>query len=253
MRHLDEGTLLTMRDGGLVDADARRHATACPSCAAALAEARTRSDYVARALDALSGPMDAPGADDRPIDVEGAKAAVRRRLDGRRSEARQRVPGLFRALGRAAVLLLLASGVVYAIPGSPVRDWADRVRAREAATVPAETAVESEGLELDVPESGLRIAVTSAGPGQTVEVRWTDEARASLVAPRGSRYAVSTDGAEVAASEGVVRIGLPRSGAPVAVRLDGRTILRRVEGRVEVLGSVVSRGPDRIVFSAERP
>jgi len=247
MRHLDRGTIVGIRDGALVDAEARRHAEECVSCAAAVEDARARSEAIRETLEGLAA--------DEPVDVGAAKAAVRSELDARRDSSSRRrwatgwLPA--HALGRAAVLLLLGSSVVYALPGSPLRDWVERMTASESVIPTGAESSDAEGLELDVPAEGLRLVLRSLEPGQLVDVRWTAGSRALMVAAPGSRYVVSSGGAEVDVESGTVRIELPRAGGPITIEADGRMILRSEDGSVDIVGDVVSRGDDRIVFSPE--
>ena len=244
MTHLDEGTILALRDRGLVDADAREHVDECATCAAALTAAQERADAVAFALRSLDGGP--------PIDVDAAKAAVRRRLDARREERRTPAPGLYRSLGRAAALVLLASGAVYAMPNSPLRGWLSGDAGTDAAVVESPPPVEvasPEGVELTVPAGGLTIRLTSVQPDQRIEVVWVEGDRASVVAASDSYYAVSSSGVGVDVREGDVRIGLPTGPEPIIIEANGRMVLSRVDGAVRVQGDVVSRDPNGIVFT----
>lgn len=243
MSHVNQGTLLAIRDGSLVDAEARRHVEECPSCTEALAKSRTRAGEVARMLSAL---------DDGPVtDLETSKEEVRRRLDRRRESRRPGISSLAHALGRAAILVLLASGVVYAVPDSPLRGWISDLRAPDPASgaAPAE-ATRPERIDVTVPAEGLRIAIVSSTPGQRIEVTLSDEPVASVTAPSGTRYSVSAEAARAVVTDGPVTVTLPRGSGPVTVELDGRTILRSSAAGVEVFGDVASRDGDTVLFSA---
>lgn len=245
MSHLGEGTLLAIRDGCPVDADALLHVEQCASCRGALADVRARARTVGDALGSL--------VRDVPVDVEAAKAEVRRRLDERREASRRRVPGLVGALGRAAVLLLLAAGVAYALPGSPLRAWLDDRLGPTVTTVTTPSADGSppttEGVELDVPLGGLRMVLTSVEQDQPLEITWSDGERVRLVAAAGSRYAVAAGRVEAEVAAGPVRVVLPRSSGSVTIEAGGRVVLRSVDGDIEIVGDVVSRDADRIVVS----
>lgn len=243
MSHLGEGTLLAIRDGCPVDADALLHVEQCASCRAALGDVRARARTVADALESL--------VQDVPVDVEAAKVEVRRRLDGRREASRRRVPGLVGALGRAAVLLLLAAGVAYALPGSPLRAWLeDRVTPTVTTTPSADDRPPTtEGVELDVPLGGLRVVLTSVEQDQRLEVTWSDGERVRLVAAPGSRYAIASGRVEAEVAAGPVRVVLPKSSGSVTIEAERRMVLRSVDGEIEILGEVVFRDADRIVVS----
>lgn len=244
MTHLDEGTILTIRDHGLVDADAHEHLDRCASCTSALAAAQGRADAVARSLRALD--------DGPPIDVDAAKAAVRRRLDERREAPRPRVPGVYGSLGRAALLVALASGAVYALPNSPLRGWlaGDDVPGRSTVETTADgEPAATEGVELAVPTGGLSIALTTAAMGQRVEVRWVDGDRLTVEAGADSRYQVSDGRLGVDLGPGDVRIDVPAGNEPIIVEVNGRMILQRVDGGLVVQGDVLSSDPSGIVFT----
>lgn len=245
MSHAAPGVIATIRDRGLVDADAERHVRECASCRAALDDAHTRAREVEDALASLTADLD--------VDVARAKADVRRRLDARREADHRPSRGALWAVGRAAVLLLALTGVVYAMPGSPLREWLGPRTRPETAEIPAtggpEAAPASEGIELTVPEGGLRIVFTSIAADATVEVRWVEGRRAAIVAGQGSRYSVSQGRAEIDAAPGPVSVSLPRAAGPLTIDVGGRMILRSADGELELSGDVVSRSADRIVFS----
>lgn len=243
MTHLDEGTLLAIRDRALVSADAHEHLDGCAVCSEAMADAKARADVVARSLRALDGGP--------PIDVDAAKAAVRRRLDQQREAPQGAVPGLYRSLGRAAILVLLASGAVYALPNSPLRGW---LAGGEEAVAPAmgvgaEVPTATEGIEVAVPSEGLTISLSSVRVGQRIEVTWVDGERASVEAGSDSRYQVSATGLQVDVTPGDVRLRLPMDAGPLIVEVDGRMVLQRVDGGIDVQGDVVSRDENGIVFT----
>jgi len=233
MRHLDEGMIVTVRDGALVDSDALAHIETCASCAQALEMARERQALVTRALDEL----------DSPVELDRARARTRSRLgDGPAPplRAHRRVVAL---LGRAAALLLLAAGITYALPHSPLRDWLG------PDAPPAESAPPgSEGLEVDVPLTGLTLEVTPPPEGATVDVVWIDAPHVEVTAPAGTRYAVSGDRVAVSLEPGPVRIGLPRRAGPISIESGGRTVLRARDGDVAVMDAAVSRTNQQIIL-----
>lgn len=247
MNHLDEGTILTIRDRGLVSADAREHLDHCASCASALTDAQARADVVAGSLRALDGGD--------PIDVEAAKADVRRRLDARREATKPHVAGVYRSIGRAAVLVLLASGAVYALPNSPLRDWlarGDDTGGSAVEATPEAGVAATESVELMVPAEGLSIALTVAATGHRIEVRWVEGDRLTVEAGADSRYEVSSTSLGVDLRPGDVRIDIPVGNAPIIVEADGRIILRRIDGELDVRGDVLSRDERGILFTVEQ-
>ena len=137
MNHLTERAILELRDGVAVDAFARAHLDQCATCQTELEEAQARAAAIASALTDL----------DERFDVESARGAVRARLangeaaagltngqtsgqaseqtrghtDGETREPKVRAP--FWTLGRAATFLLLTTGALSALPGSPLREF----------------------------------------------------------------------------------------------------------------------------------
>lgn len=244
MSHLDAGAITTLRDRALVDDDVRRHAETCPVCRQALDDARERRDQVEGLLRSLDAP-EAP-------DLEAAKRKVRLRLD-RKRQAAHRPRRLFPfALGRAAALLLVAAGVAYALPGSPLRSWLTGDAPTEVvptSTVTGDAATASEGLQVAVPPSGLRIALLDVAPDMPVEVRWIEGEQARIDGGPGARYTVSEGRTEARVASGPIRLELPRSGARVTVELDGIVALTRSDAGVEVSAEVLERDADGMVLS----
>lgn len=242
MTHLDEGTILALRDGALVTGDAREHIASCGRCAGALGEAGRRADAVAQALATI----------DRPVDVEAAKARVRARLDRAPERNPVRTLGVGH-LGRAAAILLLAAGAVTAaLPGSPVRDWLRPTP--DATTVPPEAvaAIAQEahegGIVVSVPDGRIDVVLTGVQAGSRLDVVWRDAATARISAAAGSSFSYAEGRAEARVSAGPVRVELPRYAPVVSISVDGRTYLRRSSSGLELLAPVVEQSDDLIRF-----
>jgi len=243
MNHLDEGTIVAIRDGMLLSAEARLHMGECPTCQGALESTRTRSRAISAALATL----------DRPIDTEVPKAKVRARLDAASAGERPHARPL-RHLGRAAAVLLLTAGAVYALPGSPLRDWiSSRSKpqpntAGEQVTTPQE-ATPSAGIEVAVLDGRIRVTLTAVSPGAEVEVAWIEDATARISAAPGSSYSFAEGHAEATVAAGPVRIEVPRAASVISIEVNGRMVLERSEAGLELSGSVLEQTADRIVFS----
>jgi len=241
--HLDEGTLVAVRDGALVDADANEHLSDCAACRAALTEAEARAEEITAALATLD-------ALDAPVEAATAKEAVRARLghvrDGRprRTWAGQ--------VGRAAAVLLLAAGAAYATPGSPVRGWLTPdpgvVGAQAPAAVGAQELRHEGAIEVNVPDGRIHVVLQGVQPGEAVEVVWTEAAVARIVAAAGSSFSFGEGRAEATVAPGPVRVELPRYAPDVAVEVDGRVYLRRTSGSLEVLEPVQERSDAGVRF-----
>jgi hypothetical protein len=239
MKHVDEGTIVAIRDGALVTGDARQHVDTCSECARALAEARRRGASIEAAL--------AP----RPetLDVERAKRRVRNRLDARRGERPRR--RFLLPLGRAAALLLVAGGAAYALPGSPVRDW---VRGPGPDPEPIVAAMDQEalaggGIAVPMPEDGIRVSLGSVTAGAAVELVWVDEPVARIYAAEGTSYSFAEGHAEATVAPGPVRVEVFRSAPSVSLRVNGRMIFEGSADVPRLLESALVRDQDRVVFT----
>lgn len=244
MRHLDEGTILEIRDGALVPADARIHAGECSSCADALTVATQRAGVVGDLLDLL----------DRPVDVGGAKARVRARLDARRA-AEEPKRALYLPLGRAAAILLFAAGAAWAVPGSPVRDWisdTDGTASFEGATLdPASPqALEGGGIEVEMPAGGIVIALSSVDGRSDVRLDWVDRPVARISAAAGSTYAFAEGRAEADVAPGAVVLEVARSASSVTIEINGRLVFAGTAESPTVTDADATRTGDGLLFPA---
>lgn len=242
MTHVDEGTIVAIRDGALVVGEARAHVESCPECARSLEEARRRAAAIEGAL---SMPVE-------PLETERAKARVRRQLDRRRDQA---LPGRSfpLPLGRAAALLLVAAGAAYALPGSPVRDW---LRGDESAADATVAATEQEvlpagAIEVAIPEEGIHVTLGSVSAGVPVELVWVDEPVARIFAAEGSRYSYAEGRADAVVAPGPVRVEIFRGTPSVSLSVNGRIMFEGSADAPRVLESALVRDGDRVVFTFE--
>lgn len=245
MSHLDEATLVALRDGetGANGIEAERHLAECGACASALQELRARQASIADLLVEL----------DEPFDVAVAKNAVRARLRGRGAAPRF-VHWSFRRAASVA-LLLAAAGAAYALPGSPLRSWLaggrDTGAMQTPATVentPAMTSDTETGVHLDVAGGPLRIVLNGVAAGTEIEVRWVSGTTASVMAPRGTRFTTSDGRIEAVTAPGTVRVELPRGALPASLVVSGRTYLRNGNAGLDVPGPAFERGEGLIRF-----
>ena len=242
MKHLDEGTIVALRDGALVLSDVRTHAGECSVCAEALVSAEKRATTIARALHSIV----------EPVDVETAKARVRARLDGQRAAE---VPSgrILWPLGRAALLLLVGAGAAYAIPGSPIREWLDPVEVAPshgaASTVAEPQAVDDGGIEVGLRSGAIAISLTGVGDAEQITVTWVDEPVARISAPAGSSYGFAEGRAEVSVTAGPIRIEVDRAATSVVLEVNGRMVLGGPAANPRVTAEVATQTPDQIVFT----
>lgn len=246
MTHLDEATMVAVRDREDATDAAVRHLETCPDCADAMDEATRRSRTIEDALASLDEPV---------TDPEAARAAIRARLDRRSLDRAGGRPWWRPAhMGRAAAVLLLAAGAVSALPGSPVRQWIagpdDVDSTADLAGAPEVQEAEPAGVTVPVPDTGLRVLLSSLGPLAELEVVWIGGAAARLEAPSGSRFTYAEGRVEALVAGGPVRIELPREGPPVSVEVDGAPYVSRAGEEVRVDGPVGERSDTRILFVA---
>jgi hypothetical protein len=244
MTHLDEGTLVALRDAGPADEPTSGHLRDCPACADRLVEVTARGVAIAEVLTIF----------DEPVDVRSAKAAVRRRLDAVRGGMHARRGWRHTHLGRAAAILLLTAGAASALPWSPVRDlWVRAPAGPLNGTEPASGAVATQGsppagISVAVRRGSIAVIVRGAEPGSVIEVMWVDRPTARVSAPAGSQFTYADGRAEVDAVAGPVEVELPRDATFASLEVDGRLFLERSGEQLDVPGPAVTRSDARLRF-----
>ena len=237
--------MLSVRDGGPLEAGVRAHLDECATCSRTLSAVQARAEAIAQTLTALDGPVEATAA----------KAGVRARVRA----AGQRTPRRWarQHFGRAAALLLVTAGAAAALPGSPVRSLLRPPAAEPEVPAPATTLSESvpqspasdaSGISIAVPEGLVDVVVRGASTGSEVLVTWTDEAAASVSAAPGSRFTYAAGRIEVDASRGTVRLELPRAATRVSLEVDGHLYLTGSPASLEVAGPSVETTLESIRF-----
>lgn len=243
MKHLDEATILAVRDGEPVDPSASSHLKECSTCRRALAAARDRVELIERTLAIV----------DRPAETTAARAGVRARLGNTpRDSARRSWGG--RHLGRAAALLLVTAGAAAAaLPGSPVWRLLSPSPAPEPveappAPAPVQPVVEATepratpapfGISVEVPDGLITVVVRGADPGSEISVEWTEELTASLTAPAGSRFTYAAGRVEVDASRGAILVQLPGEASFASLEVDGEVYLAGSREDLTISGPTV--------------
>lgn len=245
MSHLDEATLVALRDGEIGESaiEAEHHLASCPACTSALRELRARQTSIADSLVDL----------DEPFDLVAARIAVHARMRGRGTPPRLAHWSFRRAASVA--FLLVAAGAVYAMPGSPLRGWLAGGKAGSEVqtpptvqTTPAVTSDTETGVHLDVAGGPLRIILNGVAAGTEIEVRWVSGTTASVMAPRGTRFTTSDGRIEAVTAPGTVRVELPRGALPGSLVVSGRTYLRNGDTGLDLPGPVFERGDGLIRF-----
>lgn len=222
MNHLDERAIHELRDGALLDADARAHMEHCEVCQAALADAEARAASIDQALSRL----------DQAFDLESAKEAVRARMEAGKSGASSGgSDGWWSGgwtLGKAAALVLLAAGGAAALPGSPIRSWLAEPEPRPEAVFEALepiTVTERVGGRMTVGEGPLVVALDGVAPGTEVEVAWVEGSAVTVQAASGTAFSYAADRVQATIAGGPVTVHMPRSADPVSLVVNGRTYL----------------------------
>ena len=221
--HLDEGALQALIDGEL-DAAAvtavRQHLDACGDCRTRFEELRQDEELLRRVLPALDQPRNA---------ISAGQLMSRARTERR----------LYRLRWAAVIaFLVIGAGALYAVPGSPLRRWIDRLAGRRAAVeAPAGVALPP-GARFHI-----TFAATPASAGR-VTIRLTDDSiidARSLNAP--ARFVAEIDGLRIEPlGPGTeFAIGIPRAAPWVDVVAGGRRILLKDAARI-----VTDAAPDSL-------
>ncbi len=242
--HLSERAIVELRDGALLDADSGIHLDGCEVCRNALEEAKGRADTIGAALAEL----------EEPFDVGTAREAVRARLAGGRSTTgpgrdEKRSPS-FWTLGRAATFLLVTTGALSALPGSPVRDWIGGPPPQLFA--PSEMvrtmAVEPVGMRMTVEDGPVVVRLDQVPSGTVIEVRWLAEPSLAVRAAPGSSFTSAEGRVQATIAGGPVSVELPGSIDEASLTVNGRVYLRGAPGGLDVTGPVDARDTETIRF-----
>ena len=244
MSHLTESAILELRDGVPVDADVRAHLGECEMCRTALEEAEARATDIASALTDL----------DERFDVESAREAVRARLEEREATAGQsrepRVRTSFWTLGRAATFLLLATGGLSALPGSPLREFITGRGPQAPAPRVLAPALSGEpvGMRMIVEDRPVVVELHRVPSGTSIEVRWVTGPAVTVLGARGSSFTSAQGRVRATITGGPVTIEFPESISAASLAVNGRMYLQRSAGGESLTVPAVERDADRIRF-----
>jgi len=208
--HLDDGVLEALLDGELdssAAAEARAHVASCADCRSQLEALRADEQLLIRVLPSLDHSA-------HPTPVSAIVTRARR----------QRRP-LRWAAGIA--LLVFGAGALYAIPGSPLRRWVDRLRERRAEpgalTSPVAGIAMAPGARFHI----VFVARQSATGVGAVTIALTD--RSTITARRidgTARFSAEIDGLriETSGAPATFDIGVPSAARWVEVLVGGRRV-----------------------------
>lgn len=217
MTHLDAETLQRAIDGELdpdAAARARAHRDECPECAERWEAARAEEQRLASLLGALD--HDVPGLDPPWLAVGAGRT------------------GTWRSRAAAAVaILVVAGGLAWAIPGSPIPAWVRSVLRGDGEATPAEagpTPVEpASGVAVD-PGDSLDVAFEhSQEAGQVRVVRTASGPVTIRILGPAPDLRVETHrvGIANAGSSASYRVEIPDAAPLVRVTVAGRVVLEK--------------------------
>ena len=237
--HLDPETLERVLHGELDDArdaPARDHLTGCPACAAALEESELRERRVFGLLERLDHEV--PD------------------LDWKAVESASRGGGGF--LIAASIACILAAGMLYAFPDSPLRSWIERVR--EEAPTPGAAA--GSGGSQSV--SGL--SIRPIAPFEIVFAGMQESGEVRIAIADTPELEISVLGAPVDLESGpdrvrVANLGsrssyavrLPDAGPTITVRVGNAVVLVRSGTELRTAAPRGDSGEYRIDLTRPRP
>jgi len=252
------------------------HLAACTVCREALQELEVADLRASRVLSLLDVEPDLAEAARRfqarkRIRDHGVDHPVK---GGKRAMAGDRIGWNLRpvSLRRAAIVVLLLSGAtVSALPGSPVRRWL--TDGWEALTSRSVTPAATEALQdrpspeapgapvpnleagagIPTDEGPLEIWIHAMSRQAELRVLWVEGEEAWIYAGEGTRFTRSEGRLEAYDPPGAVRVEVPRNAASVTVGIDGRILVRKAGGELEIQGPVEERTPSEIRFGPARP
>jgi Putative zinc-finger len=245
--HLDDERVQRLLDGELSPSEeraAREHVVDCADCRQLLGAAERDHANARDLLARLDPPPASAGKPSQPepaIDFISILEEVRRRGHAERRARR-------RPLQWAAGFLLVAglAGLAYAIPGSPVRAWIDRLVARVGggANQAPSNQESSGGAGIAVaPGDRLVVLFQSAQALGVARVSWT--AGAEVVVRSSSPRHTFTSDAEVImvanhGSQDDFEIEIPRAAPRVEIQVGGTRVFMEEGGRVTSHSGTVS-------------
>lgn len=238
--HLDAETLERVLHREL-DAErsaaAREHLSVCPRCNAALEESRLRERRVFGLLEALD--HQAPALD------WGAVEAPRTR-------------GGPRLLVAASIACVLAAGILYALPDSPLRGWIDQM----GSDAPAPAAEVGTG----DPESVSGLSIRPTAPFEIVFLGGQESGAVRVELADTPEIEILVLGAPVSLESGPDRvtvanlgsrssyaIRLPEAGPPITLRVGGEAVLVKSGTDVQTAAPRTEDGQYRIDLARPGP
>jgi hypothetical protein len=153
-----------------------------------------------------------------------------------------------------------------ALPGSPVREWitlgwqaltgADQPSGelQDPDSPPGEnllfpgTSTPEIGTRMAPSGGGIELALHDLQEDAEIRVLWISGDQAGIYAGEGTRFRSEEGRLEAHSPPGGVRVEIPSSVSRVLLTVDGRTLLRKTDSGVEIVGSVQRQTPREVVF-----
>lgn len=223
--HLDEETLeralhheLDSRSRNRVE----RHLAACPECAERLAEAR-RSERL------LHGLLEEVDREPPPLDwdvvTRGARGGETRRS----------------LLAAGLAFLLLTAGLLYAIPGSPVRGWIHAALGDDplpTTTAPRPRDTSRSGIAV-VPTDPFEVRFVAPQSAGTIRIVLVPSSRLELIVA-GEPVELESDADRLVVSNrgsnASYELSVPRTLGSIRIRVVSRTIFEKLGETVRAVG-----------------
>ena len=236
--HLDAETLERVLHGELDaerNAAAREHLSGCPACEAALEESRLRERRVFGLFEALD--HEAPSLDWEAIEApEGG--------------------GSGRLLVAASIAFVLAAGILYALPDSPLRGWIDRAGSGAPAPEAEPGGARSiSGLSI-LPAAPFEILFAGGQESGVIRLELADTPELEIrilgdpvdLESRPDRVTVANLG-----SRSSYAIRLPEAGPPITVRVGDFAVFVKSEVGLETAAPRMESGEYRIDLARPEP
>lgn len=235
--HPDEGAIQSWIDGEVSLVEARPIADHVAGCGPCEARARELRDLALRTTALLEGVGEEAMPRTRS-ELDAARWNVRRRRASQRGRGMTR-----RSAVAAAGLVLIATGVAVAIPGSPLRDLftgggtgpgggttASLEAPMDEATLGAVSPIPGmAGVAIAFRDARVEVILEGAAPGTVVELEGGAGDRVEVLAPDGTPVQAGAGSVTVdltARPAGEIRIRIPPSPGEVLVRSGLRNLVR---------------------------
>lgn len=236
--HLDDAQVQRMLDAGLasgLEPELRAHLETCPECQSKLAEAEKQDAWLAERLSLLDHPTP-------PLSVHDLRVRARRQ------------PSSWRRVAAGIVLALATAGVAYAVPGSPVPRWVERIA---RWVVPAQPVPESPVVDRRASQAGIAVApgdrftiVFNEEFHAAARVGFTDGAEIVVRAVDGATFTSESDRLLIKPERAGARfdIEIPRAAPNVEIRVGNQPVFAKESSRISTRAIPSADGSYQVVL-----